>query len=82
MLLASHPLRTGGYGWRQIGPSVLIASLYGASDELHQYFVPGRSAEVADWVADTLGALVAVLFAAWLFRSRRALKAATENKAL
>jgi VanZ family protein len=36
--------------------SVLVASLYGATDEFHQSFVPGRSPDPLDWVADTLGA--------------------------
>jgi UDP-2,3-diacylglucosamine pyrophosphatase LpxH len=30
-------------------------ALYGASDELHQFFVPGRSCEFGDWLADCLG---------------------------
>ncbi len=38
--------------------AVAIASLYGVSDELHQYFVPGRSSEVLDAVADACGSLV------------------------
>jgi VanZ family protein len=80
MLLAAQPLRAGRYSWQQIGASVVIASLYGASDELHQSFVPGRSPEIGDWVADTLGALIAVLLVAWLVRHHRALKPATENK--
>lgn len=29
--------------------------LYGASDEWHQAYVPGRSPDVRDWVADALG---------------------------
>ena len=40
--------------------SVLLASLYGLSDELHQAGVPGRDADGLDWVADTLGACFAV----------------------
>lgn len=36
-----------------------LASLYGATDEVHQAFVPGRSSDVWDWMADTLGALAA-----------------------
>jgi UDP-2,3-diacylglucosamine pyrophosphatase LpxH/VanZ family protein len=32
-----------------------LVSAYGATDEWHQYFVPGRSCEFGDWVADTLG---------------------------
>lgn len=39
---------------------VIFCSLYGVSDEYHQSFVPGRMSEVADWLADTLGAAVAV----------------------
>lgn len=38
-----------------------ICFLYALSDELHQYFVPGRVADWADVAADTSGALVAVL---------------------
>ncbi len=34
----------------------MAAALYGATDELHQYFVPGRSCDVRDWVADVIGA--------------------------
>ena len=35
--------------------SVLIGSFYGLSDEIHQYFVPGRHSEFLDWLADTVG---------------------------
>lgn len=42
--------------------SVLLASLYGATDELHQGLVPGRAADVRDWLADCLGALAGVGF--------------------
>jgi VanZ family protein len=80
MLLGSYPLRAGRYSWQQMGASVVIASLYGASDELHQSFVPGRSPEIGDWVADTLGALTAVLLVARLVKNRRALQPATEHK--
>jgi VanZ family protein len=38
-----------------------IASLFGAVDEWHQEFLPGRSAETADWIADSIGAGIAVL---------------------
>jgi len=41
--------------------SVILGSLYGVSDEWHQSFVPGRSATVADWLADTVGVSLAVL---------------------
>ena len=54
----AHPFRTALF-------VVLITSLYGASDEAHQCFVPGRDTSVGDWVADTLGAIVAVLCVLW-----------------
>lgn len=34
---------------------------YGATDELHQYFVPGRFAAFDDWVADAVGSAVALV---------------------
>jgi VanZ family protein/UDP-2,3-diacylglucosamine pyrophosphatase LpxH len=39
---------------------VAVVALYGATDEWHQRFVPGRSCELLDWVADTLGAALAL----------------------
>jgi VanZ family protein len=41
-----------------------LAVLYGVSDEVHQSFVPGRTPDVEDLLADALGAAVA-LGAAW-----------------
>jgi len=32
-------------------------SLFGAIDEAHQYFIPGRSPAVDDWMADSLGGI-------------------------
>jgi len=46
-------------GWspnRIAWTALILASLYGVTDEFHQYFVPGRSTELLDWVADTTGA--------------------------
>jgi VanZ family protein len=38
--------------------AILVASLYGISDEIHQSFVPFRDSSWLDWVADTLGASI------------------------
>jgi len=38
--------------------ALLFTVLYGATDELHQYFVPKRSCEILDWAADATGALM------------------------
>ena len=35
--------------------TILIGSLFGASDEFHQSFIPNRTIEFFDWVADTIG---------------------------
>jgi VanZ family protein len=43
--------------------AVILASAYGASDEIHQSFVPGRSADALDWVADTFGAVLGAVAA-------------------
>jgi len=45
--------------WRVLLLASLISTAYGAFDETHQYFVPGRQADVADLAADALGALAA-----------------------
>jgi len=41
--------------------TIIICLLYGAIDELHQMLIPGRSAELLDWVADGLGTLAGTL---------------------
>jgi len=40
---------------------ILTVSAYGAVDEFHQYFVPGRDCNVWDWIADTIGACLGAL---------------------
>ncbi len=53
--------------WREtIVLAVLLASLYGITDEVHQHFVPMRTPDVVDWILDTLGATAGALTAAWL----------------
>jgi VanZ family protein len=64
-LLATLVCRVGG-GGRAALVAVVVTSAFGASDEWHQSYVPGRMADFGDWVADTLGALLAVgLYARW-----------------
>jgi VanZ family protein len=40
-----------------LAASVIIASLYGASDEFHQRFVPGRLYDAFDLISDIIGSL-------------------------
>jgi VanZ family protein len=41
----------------------LIAVLYAATDEIHQYFVPYRICDVKDLLADSAGALAGIIMA-------------------
>lgn len=50
--------------------SIAVTVLYGALDELHQYFVPGRFTSLADWVADALGAIVLLYLYRKFLKSR------------
>ncbi len=49
--------------------AVIVVAAYAALDEIHQIFVPGRTAAVTDVLLDTSGGIaaqvVAALFALW-----------------
>jgi VanZ family protein len=49
-------------GARAAGYAVVLAtvaaSFYGASDEVHQAFVPFRTSTWSDWLADTVGSVI------------------------
>jgi len=50
--------------------SSLIGIAYAVSDELHQKFVPGRSCEFFDFLADSLGIIV-IQIGIWLYLKRK-----------
>jgi VanZ family protein len=45
--------------------SILLSTLYGISDEIHQYFVPFRNADLIDVFADMTGSIIGV----YIFKS-------------
>lgn len=48
--------------------AVVLGLLYGATDEIHQMYVPGRSPDVLDWFADAAG----IAAATFVYVRRRA----------
>ncbi|NLA76262.1 MAG: VanZ family protein [Clostridiales bacterium] len=44
--------------------TLVFASLYAVTDEIHQLFVPGRAFQLFDWFVDTSGAAASVLMCA------------------
>ena len=51
----------GSGGWGPTLVAGLIAVTYGALDEFHQYFVPGRLASVTDGLLNLLGCALAAI---------------------
>ena len=50
--------------------SLLIGASFGIIDELHQKFIPGRTADILDFTADFVGvALIQVCF--WIYHRRK-----------
>ena len=45
--------------------AIVTASVYGITDEAHQFFVPFRESSWQDWLADTIGAAIGAL--SWRF---------------
>ncbi len=62
------------FRWAASGPAVarqavllaiVTASVYGLTDEVHQFFVPFRESSWLDWLADTIGAVIGAM--SWQF---------------
>ena len=53
--------------------SILIASIYGALDEFHQRFIPGRSPEIFDIFSDIIGSFSGALLSMHKEKSSRAI---------
>lgn len=73
-LLSRALAASDGERRRAFGVAVLLAWLYALTDEFHQRFVPGRSADWSDIVFDWLGAVAGagLWLHAWNARHKRA----------
>lgn len=69
---AYRTTRIGGDIFLVVFFSILCSSLYGFSDELHQYFVPARSASVFDALADVAGSALGTFAAVRIARRFKA----------
>lgn len=68
------------FWWRAIGNSkgiirralfaILLTAAYGAADEIHQSFVPGRQCALDDWLCDSIGAVIAATVLYLIYRRR------------
>ena len=52
------------YRWIRLAVVLLVVMLYGAMDEFHQSFVPGRTVDFFDFLADTIGGILSILLLA------------------
>ena len=60
-ILLYRALKEGGMEKKEAGvSSVILAVLYGVSDEFHQSFTPGRESTARDVIFDTIGAVLAI----------------------
>lgn len=41
--------------------SLIICGVYAVSDEIHQYYIPGREMRVTDMLLDTFGSLIGII---------------------
>ena len=46
--------------------SFIITVIYSTIDEIHQVFIPGRSAEIWDWLANLMGILLGLALIRWI----------------
>lgn len=53
--------------------SIIFVFLYACSDEIHQLFINGRSAEILDVLIDTIGGTISTLISMKRFKVRRRL---------
>lgn len=53
---------------KSIIEAILFCSIYAITDEIHQYFIPGRSCELRDILIDSSGALFGILITQFILK--------------
>ena len=71
LLLASALTPPAAASWRRVLLITALVTVYGITDELHQYFVPGREASAWDVLADGVGGFLAGALLLWRGRNTR-----------
>lgn len=60
----------------------LIGTMYAITDEIHQYFVPGRSCEIRDVVIDSSGVIIGIVIVVLIKYILTKLKTTMKKEAL
>jgi len=71
LVLGAMQARARGYNPTQVWTAVVLTAFYGMLDEFHQTFVPGRTADTWDVVADVSGAMMGIYVLYFLTRRRK-----------
>ena len=71
LLLAFALTPPAAASWRRVLLITALVTVYGITDELHQYFVPGREASIWDVLADGVGGFLAGALLLWWGRNTR-----------
>lgn len=81
ILLYRALINTGEFSrWQAAWISLVIATVYGASDEIHQAFVPGRESAARDILFDAGGAILSwILLWKWLPKAPKILANLAKN---
>lgn len=65
-----HQKRFSFFSVNYVLATIIISSVYGIIDELHQLFIPGRYAEFYDWLANFTGVLAGT-FLIYMFLNKK-----------
>ena len=71
LVLGAMRPTANGHGRRQLLLAITMTAIYGALDEVHQHFVPGRMPDGLDVLADLAGAVFGVYALGWFLKRHK-----------